>query len=172
MLAQYDPDTPQVAEVLDVLQALPLVAGDGKQIPLSNSAAVDSASFLASLDMNALMQTLASPELQGADPSSDVHSQPVYSSDFSSLKRLSQKMQGTVVTGVQSSTHQSGGGGGGHQLEQDNLPSRSRPLTTSFLLDHNFPMDIPPPTDLLPDHVSSQLTCIYSDNHVAYMYMQ
>ena len=152
VLAQYDPDSPQAAEVLDALQALPLVAGDGKQIPLSNSAAVDSASFLASLDMNALMQTLASPELQGADPSSDVHSQPVYPAEFSSLKRLSQKMQ--VTAGVQASTDQSGGGGSGHQLEQDHLPSRSRPLTTSFLLDHNFPMDIPPPTDLLPEHVS------------------
>ena len=102
------------------------------------------------------MQNLASPELQGATPATDVQAQPVYPADFGSLKRLSQKMQAAAV--VESSMDQAtGGGGGGQRFETDVLPNRTRPLTTSFLLDHNFPMDIPPPTDLLPEHVRIQL---------------
>ena len=156
-LAQYDPDTPQAAELLEALQNLPLLTADGKTIPLANTATIDSASFLAGLDMNALMQNLASPELQGATPATDVQAQPVYPADFGSLKRLSQKMQAAAV--VESSMDQAtgGGGGGGQRFETDVLPNRTRPLTTSFLLDHNFPMDIPPPTDLLPEHVRIQL---------------
>lgn len=144
-LAQYDPDAPQASELLDTLQNIPLVTSDGKQIPLSNTATIDPASFLASLDMSALLQNLTSPELQGSDPSSDGHSQPLYPADF---KRLSQKMQSTGV--VQSSSDQAAEG----EFEGELHQTRPRPLTTSFLLDHNFPMDIPPPTDLLPEHVS------------------
>ena len=160
-LAQYDPDTPQTAQLPDSLQNVPLVApglsSDGKQLLLPNSATIDPATLLANLDMNTLMQNLASPELQASDLSPDIHTQPVYPADFSSLKRLSQKMQAAAVAQSSSSSldRASGGGGGGHQLEADLLQSRARPLTASFLLDHNFPMDIPPPTDLLPEHVSS-----------------
>ena len=149
-LTQYDPDNPHAAEVVDALQSLPLVTPDGKTVPLSNSATFDSASLLASLDMNALMQNLASPELQGADPANDVHAQPVYPADFNSLKRLSQKATSVVES---SSVDQTVGGAGGRRLETEMHSNQTRPLTTSFLLDHNFPMDIPPPTDLLPDHV-------------------
>ena len=161
-LAQYDPDTPQTAQLPDSLQNVPLMApglsSDGKQLLLPNSATIDPATLLANLDMNTLMQNLASPELQASDLSSDMHTQPVYPADFSSLKRLSQKMQAAAVAQSSSSSSDrasGGGGGGGHQLEADLLQSRARPLTASFLLDHNFPMDIPPPTDLLPEHVSS-----------------
>ncbi|ETW95105.1 MAG: hypothetical protein ETSY2_48635 [Candidatus Entotheonella gemina] len=107
--------------------------------------------------MSALLQNLTSQELQGSDPSSDAHSQPLYPADFNSLKRLSQKMQAAAE--VQLSSDQVGeSGGGGHQMEGDHLQTRPNPLTTSFLFDHNFPMDIPPPTDLLPEHVSESST--------------
>lgn len=153
ILAQHDPDVPQATELLDTIQNIPLVGGDGKQVPQSNVASIDPASLL---DMSVLLQNLTSQELQGSDPPSDAHSQPVYPADFNSLKRLSQKVQAAAE--VQSSDQVGESGGGGHQLEGDHLQSRPNPLTTSFLLDHNFPMDIPPPTDLLPEHVSGNST--------------
>lgn len=44
-----------------------------------------------------------------------------------------------------------------HSLATTDLtrePSQEPPLSSSFMLNANFPVDIPPPSDLIPDHVS------------------
>lgn len=175
--AQYDShspaSSPQAAEVLNTLQSFPLITPDGKTIPLTNSSSVDSASYLASLDITAWMQSLMSSELQEEDlvgGGGDIHSQQVY---YNSLKKAQQKIQTTSSSGspvVESSVDSTSGGGGGgrgggqqqQRFESDLTSNQTRPLTTSFLLDHNFPMDIPPPTDLLPEHVSQlEHVCIH-----------
>ena len=102
------------------------------------------------------MQNLTGQELLGLDQG-DVHSQAVYPGEGGAGKR-SQRSAGGVGDGEQ--------GGGGSKVEGEIHSSRTRPLTTSFLLDHNFPMDIPPPTDLLPDHVSIYCTSIVASAEV------
>ena len=140
--------------------------------PDANVAAVpalDPVSFLANLDMSALVQNLAHADLpNSSELPPEIPAQPVYpaaaAADFESLKQLSEKMQ----TASPSSPEQSGvgeGGGGGH-VDVDVVSSHPRPLSASFSLDYNFPMDIPPPTDLLPDDVRLALPC-----HSAYIYV-
>ena len=147
-LAGYDPNSPQAAQVLEALQSLPLVGAGKTPPPLPNASTGDLASFLAGLDMNALMQNLTGPELLALEQQSDGHSHVGYVTEGG---KRSQRSVGGVGDGEQ---------GEGSKVESDVLPSRTRPLTTSFLLDHNFSMDIPPPTDLLPEHVRTVLVCV------------
>ena len=77
--------------------------------------------------------------------SQNISAQPTYTTDLNtSLRQLSQITHSTSeISGI--------GEGGTEEL----LRNRPHPLSTSFLLDRNFPLDIPPPTDLIPDHVRS-----------------
>ena len=114
---------------------------------------IDPNSLLASMDVNTLIQTLTNAtnaKVQGSELPPELHTQSVYPSDFASHKKQSQKVRSTMTSSSAASLDPSGGGRG----EMEALQNRARPLTASFLLEHNFPMDIPPPTDLLPEHVS------------------
>ena len=66
--------------------------------------------------------------------------QPIYSPDLGGFKHLTHHVQHIPHIDLTAS----------EGLVQD----QSHPLASSFLLDANFPMDIPPPADLIPDHVS------------------
>ena len=129
-LAAADPSSPQVTQLLDLLQSLPL-GPEGEHA----AGGVDPSSFLAGIDVNSLMQSIGAQELPGV--AGGAKEGPY---KFVSGKRGSQR-SGGVAEGAEL----------GEGLEVHH--GRARHLTTSFLLDHNFPMDIPPPTDLLPAHV-------------------
>ena len=151
-LAGYDPNSPQAAQVLEALQSLPLV-GDRKNpppLPNASGGGGDLASFLAGLDMNTLMQNLTGQELLGFEQT-DAHTQSAaaYVGEGGVGRRS--------VGGV--------GEGAGSKVDAEMHQGRPRPLTTSFFLDHNFPMDIPPPTDLLPDHVRTGVSNYLADHH-------
>lgn len=84
------------------------------------------------------------PNAAGPHVDQELSTQPIYTTDFSAgLKQLSRTEHST------SESHDIAEGG-----VEDLLRNRPRSLSTSFLLDRNFPLDIPPPTDLIPDHVS------------------
>ena len=75
--------------------------------------------------------------------------QPVYSPDLPSLKHLSHHrihpVGGVATADLPPPQHFDANG-------------RPTPMTSSVWLDANFPLDIPPPSDLIPEHVS-QCTC-------------
>ena len=102
--------------------------------------------------MNTLMQNLTGQELPGFEQA-DAHTQSVtaYVGEGGAGRRSQRSVGGD-------------GEGARSKVEAEMHPSRPRPLTTSFLLDHNFPMDIPPPTDLLPEHVRTGVS-----NYLAYL---
>ena len=84
-------------------------------------------------------------------PAQNLSAQPTYTTDLNtSLRQLSQMTHST-----------SEGSGSSEGGAEELLRSRPHPLSTSFLLDRNFPLDIPPPTDLIPDHVSSSCNITY-----------
>ena len=66
--------------------------------------------------------------------------QPIYSPDLATLKHLTHRMPppGAEMTATQ----------------QFDAHGRPLPMASSIWLDANFPLDIPPPSDLIPDHVS------------------
>ena len=66
--------------------------------------------------------------------------QPIYSPDLGGFKHLTHHVQHIPRIDLTAS--------------EGLVQEQSHPLTSSFLLDANFPMDIPPPADLIPDHVS------------------
>ncbi len=85
-------------------------------------------------------------ELNQLPPVPSPYLQPIYSPDLSNLKHLTHH--------IPSDTTQ--------QFDpNDNRTS----LTSSIWLDANFPLDIPPPSDLIPDHVSTCSTIITHYKH-------
>lgn len=75
--------------------------------------------------------------------------QPIYSTSSQSLKHYNQHRGGHGST---PDLLQDVG-----QLDGSQLPQRTHSLSTSVLFNNaNFPLDIPPPTDLIPNHVSSR----------------
>ena len=125
---------PQVLTGIDSSQ-LANVGVDGKPLP-----SLEDATALP--NMSRLIPNAAGPH--------ELSTQPIYTTDFStSLKQLSQ-------TDPSTSDGRDIADGG----VEDLLRNRPRSLSTSFLLDRNFPLDIPPPTDLIPDHVSIYSTHI------------
>ena len=102
------------------------------------------------------------------------HMQPIYPASLSTLRHLSQKLQGYTPSSEMGPDP--GGGGGvimgvagvgseeeGSDIDVDLLhqdPVRSLPQ--SLLLDSKFPLDIPPPNDLIPpENVSIKLTHVH-----------
>ena len=94
------------------------------------------------------------------------HSQPIYPTSLSTLRHLSQKLQGHTPS---SEMGPDPGGGGRTTVEEEEEESEldgdllqqnpARSLPSSLLLDSKFPLDIPPPNDLIPPENVSSLTC-------------
>ena len=79
--------------------------------------------------------------------------QPIYSTEGNSMQQLAEPS--SIQPPPAGEQQQSGEGGSGQQLH-----SRARSLSTSFLLDTNFSLDIPPPDDLIAsEHVSPNQSC-------------
>lgn len=94
------------------------------------------------------------------------HSQPIYPTSLSTLRHLSQKLQGHTP----SSEMGPDPGGGGRTTEEEEESELDvdllqqnpvRSLPSSLLLDSKFPLDIPPPNDLIPPENVSSLTCTF-----------
>ena len=76
-------------------------------------------------------------------PGDPLRAHTMYGTDFQSMKELSQKVQGAASEGVDG------------ELGMDSLHGAHPPSSASFLLDGNFPLDIPPPSglELVPEPV-------------------
>ena len=113
-------------QALPNMEAAQALSADGKHLPESE----DMAKFLSGMEA----QNGLPPEL---------HTQPIYTTDFQTLKQVSPKAHSS-----NSDSYDAQG------FDVDMLQNRPRSLSASFLLDGNFPLDIPPPSDLIPEHVS------------------
>ena len=103
--------------------------------------------------INSIMSSTA-PELNQLPPVPSLQNtqylQPIYSPDLASLKHLTHRIPPPDVASTQ---------------HFDANHSKSLPLTSSIWLDANFPLDIPPPSDLIPEHVSCAISCIFLNLH-------
>ena len=142
---------------------LPPDFGDGKSSLPASIGALDPAAEIAKL-----LPTIANFESQSdaaefpaMSSSTGPLSQPIYPTDLSTLRHLSQKLQGHALDSEMGPDL-----GGGAEEEESELdvdllqqnPARSLP--PSLLLDNKFPLDIPPPNDLIPpENVSKTTTC-------------
>ena len=81
--------------------------------------------------------------------------QPIYSPDLAGLKHLTHRV---LPPGSENPS-----------LQQFDEHGRPHPLASSVWLDANFPLDIPPPSDLIPEHVSN--ICIYNYYIIIHVYM-
>ena len=110
---------------------------------------------LSSAEIAKLLPSMVAMESQNAavTPSEVPPNHPIYASDLDAITQLSQKMQAGV--NIQESGGMSGGysDDGQQQAGGTEVDLRTRSLPASFLLDNNFPLDIPPPNDLMPEHV-------------------
>ena len=114
-------------QALPSLEAAQAASADRKRLPDSE----DVTKFLSGMEAH-----------NGLPPES--HTQPVYTADLQTLKQVSPKAHSS-----NSDSYDAQG------FDVDMLQNRPRSLSASFLLDGNFPLDIPPPSDLIPEHVST-----------------
>lgn len=132
---------------------------------------VDSPSLLSSAEIASLMPSLANFDAASTDfvarhleevSGSDVL-QPMLPADFNMMKQLSDHMQSMAASLGQSAEGVADIGGSLESTVERALKARSlRSASSSLLLESNFPLDIPPPDDLVPtDHVSID----WSDSH-------
>ena len=99
-----------------------------------------------------------------------LHSEPIYPTSLSTLRHLSQKLQGHSPGSEMGPNPGGGGGGGGEgtdedgsELDVDLLQQNAvRSLPPSLLLDSKFPLDIPPPNDLIPSGSVSIMQCLFA----------
>ena len=156
---------------------LPPDIGDEKILP-STIGSLDPSSLLSAAEIAKLLPNIAN--FESHSESSDfpavptgAQSQPIYPSNLSTLRHLSQKLQGHTPS---SDMRPDPGGGAtldeeeegeeeeeeeeGSELDVDLLQHNPvRSLPSSLLLDSKFPLDIPPPNDLMPaENVSSVST--------------
>ena len=122
------------SQALPNIEAAQAANAEGKEINSLPSVVAEMAKFLPSL---------ANLETQTVELPVELRTQPIYSTEFHPLKQLSQKMHSSNSDSYSE-----------QNFDVDVLQNRPRSLSASFLLDGNFPLDIPPPADLIPDHVS------------------
>ena len=120
-------------QALPSLEAAQAVSVDRKHLP----------------DSEEMTKFLSGMETQNGLPP-ESHTQPIYTTDLQTLKQVSPKAHSS-----NSDSYDAQG------FDVDMLQNRPRSLSASFLLDGNFPLDIPPPSDLIPEHVS-----VYMHAHV------
>lgn len=114
-------------------------------------------SALASSDVAKYLPALASVENQSQSlqiPVDQLKAHLLYGADLQAMKELSQKGQAASMEGFD------------HELTVDPVHGDHALASSSFLLDGNFPLDIPPPSDLelVPEPVST-LGTIYARNY-------
>ena len=146
---------------------LPADIGDEKMSLPHSMGALDPSTLLSAAEIAKLLPNIANFESQSdsADfepvssstvtSSTGSQSQPIYPTSLSTLRHLSQKLQAHTPS---SEVGPDPGGGGDAGMEEDEneidvdllqqIPARSLP--PSLLLDSKFPLDIPPPNDLIP----------------------
>ena len=112
-----------------------------KTVPSPNKATTPSATTMGPAEL-AQLPPVPLPNAQ--------YLQPIYSPDLTSLKHLTHRLP-------------SGAGGvpdlsGAQHFDANGRP---HPLTSSVWLDANFPLDIPPPSDLIPEHVRRARTLFF-----------
>lgn len=147
---------------------MPQEVADNKVSLPSSIGALDPSALLSAAEIAKLLPNIASLESQTdaadfvATPSSSSSlstgqsSQPIYPTSLSTLRHLSQKLQGHVPSSEMRPDPGGGGEGTEEEEEHNDLdvdllhqnPARSLP--PSLLLDSKFPLDIPPPNDLIP----------------------
>ena len=163
---------------------------DVRDEKLSLPPALDPSALLSAAEIAKLLPNIASSfesqsdtgELPAASSSSmgAPHSQPIYPTSLSTVRLLAQKLQ-EHTPNFEMGPDPGGGGGGGtaeeeeeSELDVDLLQQNPvRSLPSSLLLDSKFPLDIPPPNDLIPPENVSMLTCTFYQSKLdicMYMY--